>query len=236
MTGTLSSPSAVTDDGEVGATRLGAATGLAGLVLIAVGFALIASADATFHSSDEAVASFFTGADVPRTVAGGLLEVVGLLLLLPFVAMVASRVSAPGAAGGVLAPTARAAATIYVTISLAPGMSAGAAALWHAHARTGDVAILAALNDLRTLSYFVALLAFALFLVAVGAAASMTGRLPRWAAWSAVLLGALLAAGVPVAATGLTDVVALLALLWIPVVAVHLLRHPRAAGQRTAIA
>ena len=226
MTQTLSSPSAVTDDGDVGATRLGAAAALAAIALIAAGFALIASADATFHSSDEAVVSYFTGADVPRTVAGGLLEIVGLLLLLPFVAMLTSRVAGPGASGTVLAPTARTAATIYVTLSLAPGMSAGAAALWHASTRTADVAVITALNDLRALSYFIALLPFALFLVTVGLAAIATRRLPRWAAWSAVALGALLAVGVPAAATGLTDLVALLGLLWIPVVAVHLLRNP----------
>lgn len=231
MTSTLSSPTPVSADHGPGGTRLGAASGLAAIVLISAGFALLAAADATFHSSESAVVSYFTGADVPRTVAGGLLQVVGLLLLLPFVATLTSRFRGPGAAGDVLAPTARAAATIYVTLSLAPGMAAGAAALWQAQVRTGDVAIVVALNDLRALSYFVALLAFALFLVTVGAAALVTARLPRWAGWSAVVLGTLLAAAVPAAATGLTDVVALLGLLWIPVVAVHVLRHPgRAAG------
>jgi hypothetical protein len=230
VTSTLSTPVPVPGDTDTRTTRLGSAAGLAAVVLVAAGFALIAGADATFHSSDSAVVAYFTGADLPRTVAGGVLEIVGLLLLLPFVAMVTARVSGPGPSGVLLAPTARTAMTVYVTLSLAPGMSAGAAALWHAQTRTGDVAILTALNDLRALSYFVALLAFAFFLVAVGLAATSTGRLPRWAGWSAIVLGVLLAVGVPAAGTGVTDIVALLGLLWIPVVAVHLLRRPGAGA------
>jgi hypothetical protein len=238
VTQTLHAPIPVAGGGDTRTTRLGAAAGLAAIVLIATGFALLAAADATFHSSDTAVVAYFTQADVARTVAGGFLQILGLLLLLPFVAMLTSRVRGPGASGDLLAPTARSAATIYVALSLAPGMSAGAAALWHAHARTADVAILTALNDLRALSYFVALLPFALFLVAIGLAGNATRQLPGWAGWSAIVLGAVLAAGVPAAGTGLTDIVALLGLLWVPVVAVHLLRHPVPAsdGRSSAIA
>jgi hypothetical protein len=230
VTSTLSTPVPVPGDTDARTTRLGAAAGLAGVVLIVAGIPVIAAADATFHSSDRAVVAWFTEADVPRTVAGGVLQIVGLLLLIPFAAVLTARLCDRGPSGVLLAPTARTAMTVYVTLSLAPGMSAGAAALWHAHTRTGDVAILTALNDLRALSYFVALLPFALFLVAVGVAATSTGRLPRWAGWSAIVLGAVLAVGVPAAGTGLTDVVALLGLLWIPVVAVHLLRHAGAGA------
>ncbi len=230
MTSPLSTPVPVPGDTDTRTTRLGAAAGLAAVVLIAAGIPVIAAADATFHTSDGAVVAYFTEADLPRTLAGGVLQIVGLLLLLPFAAMLTARVSGPGPSGVLLAPTARTAMAVYVTLSLAPGMSAGAAALWHAHTRTGNAEILTALNDLRALSYFVALLPFALFLVAVGMAATSTGRLPRWAGWSAIVLGVLLAVGFPAAGTGLTDIVALLGLLWIPVVAVHLLRHPGAGA------
>ena len=60
-------------------------------------------------------------------------------------------------------------------------MSAGAAALWLAHHGTTDAAVLTALNDLRSLSYFIALVPFAVFLVAVGTAARTTRGLPGWA-------------------------------------------------------
>lgn len=234
MTSTLAPPAPLVGDADDRTTRLGAASGLVAIVLISVGFTLLAAADATFQSSDRAVVAYFTEAGVARMVAGGLIEILGLLLLVPFAAMLTARVSGPGVPGVLLAPTARTALTVYVTLSLAPGMSAGAAALWHAQARTGDVAIVTALNDLRGLSYFVALVAFAFFLVTVGMAARSTGGLPRWAGWSAIVLGVALAVGVPAAGTGLTDIVALLGLLWIPVVAVHLLRHPRPTTDATA--
>jgi hypothetical protein len=118
------------------------------------------------------------------------------------------------------------AATTYVAISLAPGMSAGATALWLAHHDIADPAVLTALNDLRALSYFVSLVAFALFLAAIGYAGSVTGRLPRWAASAAIALGVALTASVPFAGHDAADMVALLGLVWVVAVSVSLLRHP----------
>lgn len=210
-------------------TRIGAGCGLAGIVLASAGFALVASADATFHSPDSAVLAYYTEAGLARTVSGGLIQALGVLLLLPFAAMLAARVRTPGPAGEVLGPTARMAATVYVTISLAPGMSAGAAALWLAHAESPDPGIVLALNDLRSLSYFVALLAYGVFLVAAGAAGLVSGRLARWASWSAVVLGVALVASVPTATAGFADIVGLLGLVWVVVVSVALLRSPSVA-------
>lgn len=210
-------------------TRIGAGLGLAGIVLASAGFALVASADATFHSPDGAVLAYYTEAGLGRTVAGGLIQALGLLLLLPFAAVLAARVRVPGPAGEVLGPTARMAATVYVTISLAPGMSAGAAALWLAHSPLPDQGIVLALNDLRSLSYFVALLAYGVFLVAAGSAGLLSGRLPRWASWSAVVLGVALVASVPTATAGFADIVGLLGLVWVVVVSVALLRTPTVA-------
>ncbi len=159
----------VPTDETVG-TRIGAACGLAAIVLTSAGFALVASAVASFHSPDGDVLAYYAGTGLARTVSGGLIQALGLLLLLPFAAMLAARVRTPGPAGDVLGPTARMAATVYVSISLAPGMSAGAAALWLAHFESPDPGIVLALNDLRSLSYFVALLAYGVFLVAAGSA------------------------------------------------------------------
>ena len=210
-------------------TRIGAGCGLAGIVLASAGFALVASADATFHSPDGDVLAYYTEAGLARTVSGGLIQALGLLLLLPFAAMLAARVRSPGPAGEVLGPAARMAATVYVAISLAPGMSAGAAALWLARSESADPAIVLALNDLRSLSYFVALLAYGAFLVAVGSAGLVSGRMARWASWSAVVLGVALVASIPTATAGFADIVGLLGLVWVVVVSVALLRSPSVA-------
>ena len=219
MTTQIAPPPTETTDG----TRLGAALGIASIVLIATGFAIAAPTEATLTSPESEVVAFFTDAGLAKTLAGGLIETLGLVLFLPFAAMLTGRVAGAGTRE-ILAPTARMAATVYVAICLAPGMSAGAAALWLAHHGTADPALLTALNDLRSLSYFVALLPFAVFLVCVGLSAA--GRLPRWAGPSAVVLGGALAASLPFAAYDVTDVVGLVGLLWVLAVSVALLRNP----------
>ncbi|UOY01933.1 hypothetical protein [Blastococcus sp. PRF04-17] len=174
--------------------------------------------------------AFYTGAGLARTLTGGIIEVLGLVLFLAFAALLTSRVRGSALADGLLAPTARMAATVYVAVCLAPGMSAGAAALWLASHGTTDPAVLTALNDLRSLSYFIALVPFALFLAATGAAARATRTLPRWAGPSGIALGVALVASLPFAADGPTDVLGLLGLVWVLAVSISLLRHPERTG------
>ncbi|GAA3160267.1 hypothetical protein GCM10010531_09690 [Blastococcus jejuensis] len=223
---TQTAPAPLRHRPATGSTRLGAALGIAGIVLIATGFAIAAPTEATITSPESEVVAFYTGAGLATTLTGGLVESLGLLLFLPFAAMLTARLRVPGTTADLLAPTARMAATVYVAICLAPGMSAGATALWLAQHGSADPTVLTALNDLRALSYFVALLAYAVFLLAAGAAGLTSGRLPRWASWAAVALGGALAAGVPFAADGFADVFGLLGLVWVVVVSVALLRRP----------
>jgi len=207
-------------------TRIGAGLGIVSIVLVATGFAVAAATETTIASPPSEVAAFYTGAGLARTLTGGIVEMLGLLLFLPFAAVLTGRVRGDGLSGDLLAPTARMAATVYVAICLAPGMSAGAAALWLAHHGSPDPVVLIALNDLRVLSYFVALVAFALFLVTIGTAGRLTGRLPGWAVWSALAIGVAIVASLPWAAANLIDVFGLLGLLWVVAVAVDLLRNP----------
>jgi len=226
MTRTLGAPDLVGEGIDLRTTRIGAGLGIASIVLIATGFAIAAATEATIASPESDVAAFYSEAGLAKTLAGGLIEILGLLLLLPFAAMLTGRLRAPGVAGELLAPTARMTVTVYVAICLAPGMSGGAAALWLAHHGTTDPAILTALNDLRALSYFVALAAFAVFLVTTGSAGSITGRLPRWASTAAVVLGVALVAALPFAAQNVPDMIGLLGLAWVVAVSVSLLRAP----------
>lgn len=207
-------------------TRLGAGLGIAGILLIVAGFALIAPAGATVTSTADEIAAFYRGSDLARVLAGGLLECAGFLLLLVFTTMLTGRLRGPGAVGELLPDTARLAATGYVVICLVPGMASGAVALWLAHHGSPDPDLLLALNALRGFGYFIALLFLAAFLLLVGVSAAASRRLPRWAAWSAVGLGVALAATVPIATTEIPDLFGLLALAWVVAVGVSLLRHP----------
>jgi hypothetical protein len=229
MTQTRTTPTQSTLDVpsvDIRTTRTGAALGVASIVLIATGFAIAMPTEATITSSPGEVVAFYRGAGLTRTLAGGAIEVLGLVLFLPYAAMLSSRVRGPGVAGDLLAPTARTAAGVYVAVCLAPGMSAGATALWLAHHGSADAVILTALNDLRSLSYFIALVPFAVFLVATGAAARLTRNLPGWAAGSAIVLGVVLALSVPFAGYGITDLLGLIGLVWVLAVSLTLLRRP----------
>lgn len=213
------------------ATRTGAASGIAAVALVLAGFALLAAPESTLRAPAGVVADFYSDASLVRVLAGGLLQSTGFVLLLPFAVALTGHLRGHGVSGRLLPDTARSAVTVYVTLCLAPGMAAGGAALWLAHSGPVDAGVLHALNLLRIFSYFVALLPFAAFLVTVGASAVVSHRLPRWAGWSAIAIGAPLAATVPVAASNLTNLLGMLGLVWIVPVAVHLLRSPEAAGR-----
>jgi hypothetical protein len=213
-------------------TRVCAALGVTGVLLIAVGLAISGPMDTTIQAPEDVVVDFYRDSDLTRTLGGGFIEVLGLTLLLPFVAMLAERVRTPG---NPLAATARAAATVYVALSLAPGMAAGGTALWLAQHRPVDDALLLAMNDLRAVSHFVSLVPYALFLVLVGIAGRSTGRLPAWASWSAIVLGVALAATAPIPTLGATDLVGMATVLWVLAVGIALLRNPE-AGLRAGAA
>jgi hypothetical protein len=216
------------DRGEASTTRAGAGFGIAGIALTIAGFALLAPADAVHTHPAADIVAFYSEGSPAAKYAGGLVESVGLLLLLPFLVMVTGRLRGRGVAGELLAPTAMITGAAYVLFSLIPGQAAGAAALWLGHSDDAEPAALLALNDLRAFSYYLALLCLASFLGCTGVAGLATRRLPRWVSWSAIAIGTALAVGVAVAHTGLADMVSLLALAWIVVVAVALLRRPAA--------
>ena len=206
--------------------RVGAAFGVLGIALIVAGFALIAPAGATITSSAAEIAAFYADSGLTRVLTGGLLECTGFVLFLAFTTMLTGHLRGSGAAGELLPAVARLAATVYVSICVVPGMAAGGVALWLAHRESPDPALLQALNTLRGFSYFVALLFLAAFLVCVGVSATVTGRLPRWAAWSALAIGVPLAATIPLATAELPDMFALLGLAWVLAVSVSLVRNP----------
>ena len=226
MTHTLSGPATGTSPATTATTtRIGAGLGLASVVLLMAGFALVAPAGAVHTNPAEEVVGFYSAGGQAAKYAGGLVESAALLLFLPFAAMLAARLRGTGVAGDVLGPAARMAATGYVVLCLAPGQAAGAAALWLG-AHGGDASAIVAINALRAFGYYLALLALAGFLVAIGVGGGATGRLPRWMSWSAVAIGSVLAIGVAVAQTGLADIASMVALAWIVAASIGLLRHP----------
>ncbi len=101
-------------------TRIGAGLGLASVVVLLAGFALVAPAGAVHTNPVEEVVGFYTGGSQTANYVGGLVGSVGLLLFLPFAAMLTARLRGPGVSGDVLAPTAQMAATAYVVLTQGP--------------------------------------------------------------------------------------------------------------------
>ena len=224
-TQTLSTPPVATTGASASTTRAGATVSIAGIALLMAGFALLAPAAAVHTNPVDQIVAFYTDGSQTAKYTGGLIESVGLLMFLPFVAMLVARLRGPDPAGDLLAPTAQMSGAAYVLLSLAPGQAAGAAALWLG-AHGADPSTLVALNSLRAFSYYLALLSLGAFLICVGIAGILSGRLARWMSWPAVAIGGTLVSGVAVAQTGLADISLVVALGWVVAVSVGLLRRP----------
>ncbi|HVL86324.1 MAG TPA: DUF4386 family protein [Pseudonocardia sp.] len=202
--------------------RATGAAGLAHVVLLLAGFAI--AMPSVLHDSPPAeLRDFYVDGAEAMIFAGGYVECVALLLFLPFAAGLHRRLRDREPRHGSAAATARMAAVCYVTIGLAPGMSAAAAAVYLGHRGVEDPALLALATNLRSFSYFLSLLALSLFLVAVAVSAWRSGALPRGMSGSAAVLGIVLAAAVTRATGGWSDLVTLAVLVWLVAVSVWLL-------------
>lgn len=202
--------------------RATGAFGIAHVVLLLAGFA-IAMPSVLHDSPPGELVGFYVRGPEAMIFTGGYVECVALLLFLPFSAGLYRLLRDRETHHGVAAATMRMAAVSYVTISLAPGMSAAAAAVYLGHRGLDDPTLLAMATNLRGFSYFLSLLALAMYLVAVGVSAWPSGALPRPLSASAAVIGIVLAAAVTRATEGWSDLVTLVVLLWLVAVSVWLL-------------
>ena len=90
-TQTLSTPPVTTAGSAARTTRIGAGFGIAAVVLLMAGFALIASADAVHTNSAESIVGFYSDPGQSGKYAGGLISCAGLLMLLPFIATMSGQ-------------------------------------------------------------------------------------------------------------------------------------------------
>ena len=78
----------------------------------------------------------------------------------------------------------------YVTVTLAAGMPAGAAALYAAQ-HGADPTVVAAVVDVRNYAFFLSILLCGAQAVAVGVAALADGQFRRWLGWGGLVAGTL---------------------------------------------
>ena len=202
--------------------QLAGALALAHVVLIPVGIGLQGSplfAEGTAGITDSYVEGSFA-----RSVAGGMLEAFGFLLLIPALVFLGRVLGRRTEAGAWTAQTGVLCGLGYVAVTFAVGFPAGAAAMYGAqHGLDVDTAF--AINNVRIFGYFLSLLLLGGSTVGFAVAALADRLHPRWFGGFGLVTGAALLASTPLAAIGQQDWGTLVWMVWFVGVAVLMMRH-----------
>jgi hypothetical protein len=190
--------------------RLAGGLAIAHIVLMLAGFSQEKSAMLT--DSADVVKRTYLGASVTRVLAGGYVESLAFVVLLPVLVFLARAIGQRTEAGRWATQTALAAGVCYVAITLATGLPAGAAALYGAHHGVADAATIAMVGNVRNFAFYLSILALGGHAMGTGIAAVTDGTMKRWVGFGGIGVGTLLFAGV--AAQGFTDGANYATLLW----------------------
>jgi hypothetical protein len=181
-------------------------------------------------------AAAYEGADLARVFAGGYLEALAFLLLLPVVAFLGRALGRRTETGRWAASTGVAAGVAYIASTLTVGLPAGAAAIYAAE-HGADLATVAVVNDVRNFAFFLSMLLLAVHVAGVAVALLADRLLPRWLGWSGLGTAVVLVGTVPFAVTGAVDYATLVWILWFIALATAMLRHrPEGAAVPTRAA
>jgi hypothetical protein len=207
--------------------RAAGALALGHVLLILVGISQQSSP--RLGDDDAAVAAEYFDGPLTRILAGGYVEAVGFLLLLPVLTFLARAVGRRTETGSWAAQTALAAGTGYVVMTLAPGLAAGGAALYGAQ-QGADLGTVAVVNDVRNFAFLLSLLLLAVHAAGVGISILADLVLPKWLGWSALVTAAVLLVSVPLAGSGAADVATLVWIVWFVALATVMIVRPAATA------
>jgi hypothetical protein len=132
----------------------------------------------------------YGGADMTRVFAGGYVEAMSFLVLVPALVLLARLFGRRTEAGRVAAQSFFAIGVAYVAATLAVGFAPGAAAIYaaHHHVPIGTVAMV---NDIRNYSFFLGVAMSCAMMLTLGVAALTDRVLVKWVGWCGVALGAI---------------------------------------------
>ncbi len=212
--------------------RVAGALALGHVVLILVGISQQSSP--RLGDDEAAVAAEYVDGSLTRILAGGYVESVGFLLLLPVLTFLARAVGRRTEIGGWAAQTALAAGTGYVVMTLASGLAAGGAALYGAQ-QGADLGTVAVVNDVRNFAFFLSLLLLAVHAVGVGISILADRVLAPWLGWSALVTAAVLLVSVPLAGSGAADIATLVWIAWFVALAAMMIVRPTAVTPSEAV-
>lgn len=190
------------------------------LVLILAGISL--STGAMFEDGRAGVAKYARGS-LERSIAGGYIELLGFLALVPVLVFLARAVGHTPT-GRWAAQSALVAGGAYVALTFSPGIAAGATAMHGAHnAVSVDTAWL--MNNLRVITYVVSLMLLGAHALGVAVAAITDRFSPRWVGAGGLLTGAVLLMSPLLLTVRLQDVPTLVWSVWWVGLAVQLMRR-----------
>lgn len=195
---------------------------IAHVVLIVAGITLMDSP--LFQEGTAGISQGYVEGDMTRIMASGMIETLGFVLLIPALVFLARAIGCRTEAGRWAAQSALMAGIGYVTVTMAVGFPAGAAALYGAqHGLDVDTAF--AINNIRIFGYFLSLSLLGAHAIGLAVAARQDRILTRWVGWGGLFTGVVLLASVPAAGIGQQDWGTLVWLVWWVGVAVCLFRH-----------
>lgn len=201
-----------------------------------IGYIVLTFAGVVFQHSLELgdapskATSALVTSSMAKNFAGGYIEFLSQLLFLVGALLLARLLRGDGALGEWLSSCMTAAVTAAVSVTVAVGFAAGAAALYDGH-HGASLATVTTVNDIRNFGFYLTGGLVGVFALAAAAAIRLTGALPRWVAYTGVIIGVLSIAAIPATSKGAVNASTLLGFAWIVAVGVTSLRRAR----RTAL-
>lgn len=208
--------------------RLGALSGVLMVVLTFGGFALLGTAAGgllDLTSSREEVVRHFADPVPALFWVGGYLELVGIVLFIPFAAYLAEVFRRAEGEGSWLPSTVFGSGLFFVVTGVV-SFSAGATAYYRAGEGV-DPDVLLALAHLRSFAFTIGWALAALFLATSGTLILGRNVLPRWMGWTAIALALALLVALATPKSELAQTPPMLMALWVLAISVALLRRPR---------
>ncbi|MDT7539017.1 MAG: hypothetical protein QOI82_2602 [Actinomycetota bacterium] len=160
----------------------------------------------------DTVQKTYGSGSLDRVFAGGYLELLAFLVLLPAIVFLARALGRRTETGRWAAQTGLAAGITCIASTVAVGLPAGAAAVYGAHHHLADGGTLALVNDVRNFAFYLSMAVLGVHAIATGVSALADGVMRRWVGFGGVAVGAVMVLGM--AAQKWIDTVNLSSLLW----------------------
>jgi hypothetical protein len=200
--------------------KIAGAFALAHVILLFAGFSQERSP--SHGASLDTIRRTFVEANLPRVMAGGYVESLSFVVLLPALVFTARAIGRRTEIGRWAANTSLAAGTGYVVSTLAVGMPAGAAALYGAQ-HGADLHTVMVVDDIRNYAFYLSIALAGAQALALGVAAISDRIFTRWVGYVGVAVGVLAIGG----AALVPNVASMAWVVWWVGVAVALLRPNR---------